>query len=262
MTMTTLTTTNRTGSLTKFFIDLKYLWLEQMLEVRRTWYWFLIFSLILPVTMVFGFTRIGSGLTDYDSLIFIISGAAIFSVTNEGLYALAVRIGTMKKEGTLIYYASLPISKTAFLLAILLSRLVVTLPGMIVPLVFGAWLYQIPVSLNLWVLALLLLTAMALSNIGLVLGTIVGSLELVQIIVNILLFVLVMAGPIFSPMSSLPLPLQALSYILPPTYAAAALRSALHGTFDASFYLNVLVLLAFTIGGFLLSGRFLRWRMR
>ena len=245
----------------KFFIDLKFLWLEQMLEIRRTWYWFLVFSLILPVTMVFGFTRIGSGLTDYGSLIFIISGSAVFAATNEGLYALAVRIGTMKKEGTLIYYASLPISKTAFLLAILLSRLVVTFPGMLVPLVFGAWLYQIPISLNLWVLVLLLLTAMALSNIGLMLGAVVGSLELVQIIVNILLFVLVMAGPIFSPMDSLPLPLQILSYLLPPTYAAAALRSALHGIFDTNFYLNVLVLLALTVVGFFLSSRLLRWRI-
>lgn len=259
--MTPLTSANRTGGISKFFIDLKFLWLEQMLEIRRTWYWFLVFSLILPVTMVFGFTRIGSGLTDYASLIFIISGSAVFAATNEGLYALAVRIGTMKKEGTLIYYASLPISKTAFLLAILLSRLVVTFPGMLVPLIFGAWLYQIPINLNLWVLILLLLTAMALANVGLMLGAVVGSLELVQIIVNILLFVLVMAGPIFSPMDSLPLPLQILSYLLPPTYAAAALRSALHGTFDLHFYLNVLVLLALTIVGFLLSSRLLRWRM-
>jgi ABC-2 type transport system permease protein len=256
-----MTITNHPSGISKFFIDLKFLWLEQMLEIRRTWYWFLVFSVILPVTMVFGFTRIGSGLTDYESLIFIISGSAVFAATNEGLYALAVRIGAMKKEGTLIYYAALPISKTAFLLAILLSRLAVTFPGMIVPLVFGAWLYQIPVNLNLWVLTLLLLTVMALSNIGLALGAVVGSLELVQIIVNILLFVLVMAGPIFSPTDSLPLPLQVLSYLLPPTYAAAALRSALHGTFDMHFYLNALVLLVLTVVGFLLSSRLLRWRM-
>src|SRR5882724_3254019 len=101
----------RTQGLRKFAIDLKYLWLEQMLEIRTIWYWYLIFSLVLPLAMVFGFTRIGSGLTDTNSLIYIISGSAIFSVANDGLYTMAVRIGSMKKEGMLLYYASLPINK-------------------------------------------------------------------------------------------------------------------------------------------------------
>ena len=91
--------TARIEGLRKFCVDLKYLWLEQMLEIRTIWYWYLIFSLVLPLAMVFGFTRIGSGLTDTNSLIFIISGSAIFSVANDGLYTMAVRIGSMKKEG-------------------------------------------------------------------------------------------------------------------------------------------------------------------
>ncbi|MBZ0302194.1 MAG: ABC transporter permease [Anaerolineae bacterium] len=247
-------------NMTKFFVDLKFLWLEQMLELRRTWYWFVVFSCFLPIAMVFGFTRIGSGLTDASSLIFIISGSAIFAATNEGLYMLAVRIGTMKKEGTLIYYASLPISKTAFMVAILLSRLIITFPGMIAPLMFGAWLYGVDITLNAWGLIVILLAALALANVGMALGMLIDSLELIQIIVNILLFILAMAGPIFSPMSALPLPLQILSYALPPSYAAAALRSTLNGTMDSTFFANILVLVVMTIGGFILSARTLRWR--
>src|SRR4051812_42544681 len=118
----TITTTNTTTSngplspaerqqgFSKFLIDLKYLWLEQMMEVRTTWYWFVVFGMFMPLSMVFGFARIGAGLTDRTSLIFIISGAAIFAVATEGIVTMAQRVGTMKKEGMLVYYASLPIS--------------------------------------------------------------------------------------------------------------------------------------------------------
>src|SRR5437764_8963678 len=104
----------RVEGLTKFLVDLKYLWLEQMLEVRTTWYWFAIFSLLMPISMVFGFGRIGSGLSDRNSLVYIITGAAIFAAASEGLMGTSQRVGTMKKEGMLVYYASLPISKAAF----------------------------------------------------------------------------------------------------------------------------------------------------
>jgi len=266
----TQTTTNAITSipnrkiqgLHKFWIDLKYLWLEQMLEIRTIWYWYLIFSLFLPLSMVFGFARIGAGLTDQSSLIYIISGAAVFSVANDGLYTMAVRIGSMKKEGMLLYYASLPISKVAFVTAILLSRLVITLPGMIAPMLFGSLVYKVDVNFNLWIVILLPLTALALSSIGMALGSFIHSLEMIQIIVNMLLFVLVMAAPVFIPMQALPLPLQILGYLLPPTYAADALRHAMSGTINAAFFLDCGVLIVMTAIGFYILNRWLSWRIR
>ena len=251
----------RVQGLHKFGIDLKYLWLEQMLEIRTIWYWYFIFSLVLPLAMVFGFTRIGSGLIDTNSLIYIISGSAIFSVANDGLYTMAVRIGSMKKEGMLLYYASLPINKVAFVTAIMLSRLSVTLPGMIGPMVFGSLIYKVDLNFNVWIVVLLPLTALALSAIGMALGSLINSLEMIQIIVNLLLFILIMAAPVFIPWQSLPLPLKLLGYLLPPSYAADALRRVLSGTIDASFYLDIAILLLMTSVSFVILNRWLNWRI-
>lgn len=243
-------------------MDLKYLWLEQMLEIRTIWYWYFIFSLFLPLAMVFGFARMGSGLTDHASLIYIISGSAIFSVTNDGLYTVAVRIGTMKKEGMLLYYASLPISKVAFVIAIVLARLVVTLPGMLAPLVFGTVVYHVNIEFNVWIIVLLPLVALAMCSIGMALGSFINSLEMIQIIVNILLFMLVMAAPVFIPVQALPLPLQIIGYLLPPTYAADALRHALNGNIGTAFYLDIIILLVMIIASFYLLHRWLRWQLK
>src|SRR5258708_8580735 len=57
----------------QFFRDLQYLWLEQVSEVWASWYWYVILSLLAPLGLMFGFTRVASGLTDRPSLIYILS---------------------------------------------------------------------------------------------------------------------------------------------------------------------------------------------
>jgi ABC-2 type transport system permease protein len=243
-------------------VDLKYLWLEQMLEIRTIWYWYFVFSFFLPLAMVFGFTRMGTGLSDHTCLLYVISGSAIFSVANDGLYSVAVRIGSMKKEGMLLYYASLPISKVAFVIATVLARMVVTLPGMLVPLVFGSVVYHVQLEFNLWIVLLLPLMALAMCAIGMALGSFISSLEMIQIIVNLLLFMLVMAAPVFIPMQALPVPLQILGYLLPPTYAADALRHALSGTIGTAFYIDLMILIAMIVASFYILNRWLRWQLK
>jgi ABC-2 type transport system permease protein len=256
------TVSERITGLPKFFVDIKFLFLEQILEVRYSWYIYLVFSVILPVTMVFGFARLGGQRTDTEGLIYIICGSAIFAVASDGLYMLALRIGSMKKDGMLLYYASLPISKAAFLIAIVLSRLTVVLPAMLLPIIFGAWFYDLPLHFNLWILVVLPLTALSLSVIGMAIGAFIDNIEVTQILVNVLLLVMVMAAPVFTPMQALPLPLQILGYFLPPTYAAAALRAAITGSFDLSLYGNLAMLGIMTFISFVVANRYLRWQLR
>lgn len=253
--------TQPAAGLSKFLVDLKILWLEQILEIRTSWYFFLIFSMVMPLAMVFGFTRIGSGLTDRTSQLFIISGSAILTATSDGLMSVAQRLGSLKKEGALIYYASLPISKTAFILAVVFSRLPLSWPGIITPLVVGPLLNGTPVEFNPWIIFLIPLTGLTLSALGMALGALLDSLELIAVITNGLIFILLSAAPIFMPVAALPLPLQILSYFLPPTYAADALRQALglSGPIGLSFYLDLAILLLMTAAGFFVVSRRLRW---
>ena len=246
----------------KFFVDLKYLWLEQMLEVRTTWYGFAIFSILLPLTIVFGFARIGSGLQDPTSLLYIVSGASVFAVANDGIYSMAIRTGAMKKDGTLTYYASLPISKIAFMMAMIFSRLLLTLPGMLIPILFGQLIYKINIQLSPWIVVLVPLTALSLSSIGMAVGVLIDNLEIIQMVVNLLLFVLIMAAPVFMPMAALPLPLQLLAYCLPPSYAADALRQALSGTIGVTFFSDLGILTLMTLVSFAVLTRWLTWRQR
>ncbi|HJZ47449.1 MAG TPA: ABC transporter permease, partial [Roseiflexaceae bacterium] len=129
-----------------------------------------------------------------------------------------------------------------------------------VSIIVGGLLYDIPLVYSPWVLLVLPLTGLSLAAIGMAIGTLLSNLELIVLVTNILLLVLLMGAPVFIPLAALPLPLRMLSYLLPPSYAADALRLALDGTITGPFFVDITMLVIFTIASLSVLGRRLRWR--
>jgi ABC-2 type transport system permease protein len=245
----------------KFFSDVKVLWLEQVLEIRSYWLFYAGLSLVLPLIMVFGFSRFGGDMSDPSVLIRMIGGTMIFAIAQEGFSNMAVRISSMHRDGMLIYYASLPIRKTALILALVLSRAILLLPPVLVPITLAPLLYHVTLHYDLTLILLLPLLALLFSTLGVAFGLLVESVEMAQSVTYAILFVLVLAAPIFIPWEALPVPLQIFALLLPFTYAADALRMTLSGTITASFWLDVGVLLAILIAALVILERRLRWRL-
>ena len=250
------------NSLAKFFVDLKYLFLEQIFLLRTIWSLTLIFSLFMPLSLIFGLSKFGSGLADTNSLVYIITGSAIFSIGIEGIYTMSQRVSVMKAQQKFIFYASLPISKTALILALLSSRiLVVGLPGILAPVFIGSLAYGLPLQPTLiWIVVLMPLTGFCLATLGMTIGVVVENQELVGLIANLLTFIMLLAAPIYIPATSLPLPLQIVSLFFPPTYAADALRHCVTGNLNQDFYSDIAVLVIMTGICFFLINKFMKWR--
>jgi ABC-type taurine transport system ATPase subunit len=81
-------------------------------------------------------------------------------------------------------------------------------------------------------------------------------------VVTSVLFLVVMAAPVFIPITALPLPLQFLSYAFSPTYAADALRRLLLGDVNLSFYLDMGMLALMGVVSFYLFKRWSFWRLQ
>jgi ABC-2 type transport system permease protein len=238
----------------------KYLWLEQMLEVRTTWTWSLVFGLLMPVAMVFGLTRIGVNHVDSSSVLYVVSGTAVFALTAEGVATLAQRVGAIRSQGMMVYYASLPITPAPFLAALVLSRLLLVLPGVFTPVIAARLMYGLSFPVSPALLLIVPLASLALSAFGLVVGMFVDSVELIVIITNLLLFVLLLAAPVLIPSLALPVPLRVAGYLLPPTYAADGFRHALNGQLGGTFIVDVLVLGVMAVCALYGAGRWTRWR--
>ncbi len=248
-------------SITRFFSNVKYLCLEQILEVRSYWVLFAVFSLLLPLTMIFGLTRIGGQADDTALMVRVIVGTAIFWLANDGITILAVRVATMHRDGTLIYYASLPISKSSLITALILSRAFISLPGVVSPLVLAPILFHFSANLHPLLLFIIPLTMLLLSMAGMALGLLSRNVEFVTNATYVILYILAMATPLFLPIEALPAPLQWLSRLLPTTYATEALGILLNGAPNATFWIDAAVLMGMAVICVFVLERKLPWHV-
>ncbi|WP_405593435.1 ABC transporter ATP-binding protein/permease [Streptomyces sp. NBC_01092] len=246
--------------LATFGTSFKYLWFEHMLIVRTSWHVHMVFGIFMPLTMVFGFSRIGSGLTDQDSLLYIASGSGVFSIAALGTTAIAQRIGAIKAEGSMMYYASLPISKVAFVTAFVAARLLLIAPGLVTSLLAVEALYDIELTLSPTLLFVYPLTALPLAALGLVIGSLIDKIELISIVTYMLNFLLLLGAPLLIPMESLPLALRVISYVMPTSYGADAIRHSVTGDIDGMFALDVAILAVASVASLWIADRALRWR--
>ncbi|MFE6939049.1 ABC transporter ATP-binding protein/permease [Streptomyces chartreusis] len=246
--------------LATFGTSFKYLWFEHMLIVRTSWHVHMVFGIFMPLTMVFGFSRIGSGLTDQASLLYIASGSGVFSIAALGTTAIAQRIGAIKAEGSMMYYASLPISKVAFVTAFVAARLLLIAPGLVTSLLAVEVLYDIELTLSPTLLFVYPLTALPLAALGLVIGSLIDKIELISIVTYMLNFLLLLGAPLLIPMESLPVALRVISYVMPTSYGADAIRHSVTGDIDGTFALDVAVLAVASVASLWIADRALRWR--
>ncbi|MGW4873826.1 ABC transporter ATP-binding protein/permease [Streptomyces chartreusis] len=246
--------------LATFGTSFKYLWFEHMLIVRTSWHVHMVFGIFMPLTMVFGFSRIGSGLSDQSSLLYIASGSGVFSIAALGTTAIAQRIGAIKAEGSMMYYASLPISKVAFVTAFVAARLLLIAPGLVTSLLAVEVLYDIKLTLSPTLLFVYPLTALPLAALGLVIGSLIDKIELISIVTYMLNFLLLLGAPLLIPLESLPVALRVISYVMPTSYGADAIRHSVTGDIDGTFALDVAVLAVASVASLWIADRALRWR--
>lgn len=246
--------------MSRYWLEFRLLFLAQVLQERQFLAGTLTITTLFPLLLVFGLGLVGSGQTR-EGVTYIITGSTVVSLTTVGVVIVASTLAWSKENGVYLYYASLPIAKSSLLLAIIASKLLLQLPGVLVALVGGSLIYDFPLRPHPLLLLILPLTALSLSGIGAALGILAPNPEVTNTISNAALFIIMFAAPVLIPLEALPLPLQWFGLLLPPTYAADALRRAINGVTDARLLLDIVVLLAWTVASLAGVTRGLRWRL-
>lgn len=232
----------------------------QVLELR-TWGPITLFiSTVFPVLMLYGFGAIGGGVAS-GGVIYVVSGTAVVSLVTIGITATSQDLGNMRQTGDFLYYASLPISRSALLGAILTVRVLTALPGLILTLAVGGHWYGLAIHLNAALVALVPLTVLALCGVGAAIGILIVDFRVVALLSQVAFVVAMFASPVLIPEDRLPAVLRWLALVLPPTYAADGFRRAILGTFDARLDLDLGVLAACALVSLIGVARGLRWRL-
>jgi len=183
---------------------------------------------------------------DMRSANLLIPGLIAILLTFSGTILSAFAIVKERERGTLEQLMVTPVSPLAVVLGKILPYLGVAYVTLIIVLTLMRWGFQVPIHGSLTLLLLLSsVYLLALLSFGLLISSRAKSqMEAMQLAMGIMLPSVLLSGYIF-PISSLPLPLRGISYVLPATHFIRIARGiVIRGATFADLWEPVLSLLA------------------
>ncbi|MBI5948535.1 MAG: ABC transporter permease [Chloroflexi bacterium] len=159
--------------------------------------------------------------------LFLTVGAATQTVVTIGVIMLPQKLSQEKSEGLLDYFLTLPIGRENYLLAEVSFVALMTFPGTIFAVAFGAWHYDLSLSVNPVVIVAAVLAVFSLAGLGVAMPLLSPYQQLTNALTQLLTFYILLFSPVLMPKEQLPWLLQKVAVVMPPTYAADAMRASL-----------------------------------
>ncbi|HEY3316645.1 MAG TPA: ABC transporter permease [Bacillota bacterium] len=245
----------------KFFIDFVWVLRGQLYSMRSQWFWYVVYLTFSPLTFLF-FLSIYGGTKSPDSQLYVITGAIANAAVLAAVTSLGQTIGYLREQNALEYYASLPISKLAFIMAVATRGVFFSLPSSVLTLLLGSIGVGLPLHFNPFMVFLVyVISAYSLTSVGAVVGFYSQTPEAVGLATQIIAPLIVMFAPVYVPASQLPPFLQVISKVIPTTYVAQSLRLAIKGELSPQFWQDLLVVCGFTVIGLFLAVLKADWRI-
>lgn len=215
-----------------FLIQLADLIVIQLANWRWAWHGLLLTSLAAPLlgTIGLGVFARESGA---EALGYVLTGNVVMALLFGTFDRVAGHFAYMRIVGRLEFFATLPITRAALILATVIAFLVLVLPAALITLLLGSLLLEVRLDPQIGLLLALSLTGMALCGLGALVGIVMRTPEEVGAVSTLITFALVGFGPVMIPRERLPEIIVTLSHLSPATYAASALRQTLLGLPDA-----------------------------
>jgi ABC-2 type transport system permease protein len=244
-----------------FWVQLLDLFLIELTNWRWSWRSMIILGMVAPLGAILGlgiFAREAGATT----LAYILTGNVVLALMFENQDKVQSHFAFMRFQGTLDYFATLPIHKYALILAIVFAFLLLSLPSLVVTVLAGSLVLHLPLTPSPLILLVIPLCAIPMAGIGALIGASArtpqegGSLSLLVTLVMLGL------GPVLIPPERLPDLMLMLGRFSPATYAASALRQSLLGPLTNHILVDLAALMGFTVLIFWLVGRKMDWRQR
>lgn len=209
--------------------------------------------------LVIGFGYLIPGIGE-ETALFLVTGAATQMIVTVGLVMLPQQFSLLKSDGRLDYFLTLPISREGFLLAHVAVALVQVLPAIAFALALGAWHYDFTLHLHPAFIVVVPLSVFAVCGFGVAMALLSPSATVTNSITQMLIFYVLFFAPVLLPAEQLPEFLQWAGKLLPPTYAADAIRATTTDLDGTHLGRSLLALLGFTVISFGLSAAMMRRR--
>ena len=240
-------------------IEVWLLFRIQFADIRDSWVWVFLMASMFPFTTLLFLKFYTTNPTD-EVMIRIITGNMVFAIIVMGINSLAQTISWEKHQGHFIFYASLPISKLNFVLAVFLRGFMTSFPSVIILAVIGQFAYHIHFHYSFGMIPVLLLSVLACSGVGTAIGFLSPNHQVTNMLAQVLMMVISFLSPVMVTSEMLPKVLQWVSYIFPTTYVADAFRQLFLIGWTHDVTIDFIILIGYTILSFAIILKMAQWR--
>jgi ABC-2 type transport system permease protein len=245
-----------------FLIQLVDLTLIQLTNWRWSWRSMVIISMIFPILSI-GALGIFARNSGPDALAYVVTGNIVLSLLFRTVGQVSNNFSYMRVVGMLDYFATLPIYRSALILASVFAFLLLSLPSTLWTLALGALILRIPLAISPWIIVVIPLVSLTLCGLGALIGLVGRTPQEVDSISTLTTFLLLAVGPVIIPADALPGIVQVIGLFSPATYAASALRQVVLGLPDRiPLAVDMLALTVLLIGFLWLVAQRIDWRER
>lgn len=242
-------------------------WLNQLISIftmelmnwRWSWRFTITIGLIAPLIFTIMIGAMAQTATD-ETVAYWLTGNIILSLMFTNLSRMANRFAFMREVGSLDYFATLPIHRSALVTGVLSSFFLISLPAVVATILFSGYYLDIHFQLHPLIVLVLPLVGVALAGTGAFIGVTARSQDEAVTYGQVVSLLLLILGPVMIPPDRLPPILQIVGWFSPATYGGSALRQVLLGPLTWRFVLDVAALIAITAGFLWLVGRRMDWR--
>ncbi len=195
---------------------------------------------------------------------FLVPGVLAMAIMNNGLIGLSFSFVIYRERGILRRIKATPFPLSSFILARILTQVIIAVAQSLLLLGTGKLLFNIQISGDFFsLLGMVMLGSLAFLSIGFLISGISRNVETSTTLSNAVAFPMLFLGGVFFPIDSAPAWLRPIANALPLSYLANGLRDIMiHGDTILRVWQAVLMLTATTVVGLLLSLRFFRWEAR
>lgn len=183
-------------------------------------------QICIAVAFIYGMSYFYPVITP-DVAKYLITGAPTLILLTTGLVMVPQTVASSRTEGTFDYIWSLPVPRMAHIAADTTVMVGTTLPSIILAVILGAVRFDFSLNASLLVIPAVLLISMSGSFIGYAIAFAVPKPMMVNVITQIMVFIVMMFSPVMFPVERLPEWMRAIHMVLPIQYMADLVRGTL-----------------------------------
>lgn len=243
----------------KWFTTFWFVAVGQLYEIRMMWFWYVVQVSITPLVLLlfFGFVIKQD---DPNWLAYVISGNLTQAMTVSTMVSLGQEIGGMKDHKVYEYYAALPVTKSAFVSALITRAMIFALPSLVIISVLGVAMFHLNLQFSPLILPMVILSAYALAGVGAVIGFYSPNGRVASLMTQFITPLVLYLAPVYAPVANLPRVLRWTSNAIPTSHIARLFREFLTGQAGDQSWLSAAVVACYAAVSIWMVSTRLDWR--